>query len=322
MKKPSNFLAKVDLSSVALEDWKVKRMYLQGYRFVGRHSAIKVCEWSKKALRECRFCYKQQFYGIDSHRCIQMSPVAFFCDYNCLHCWRSLSFNLPDPNFKWDSPQEIFDGCIKQHVKFLQGFWGKGEETLNKKNMQEAENPKHFAISLSGEPTLYPYLPELIDLIKSKGMTAYLVTNGAHPEMIKKLLKHQPTNLYVTLHAPNEQLFKKECAPLINDGWLRLLKTLSLLKEFDCNTVIRLTLSKASNMQNPEEYAKIIEQAKPKFVEVKSYMAIGGAREKMGYKTMPLFTEILDFAKQIEKNSTYKISDSKEDSRVVLLKRK
>ena len=81
-------------------------------------------------------------------------------------------------------------------------------------------------------------------------------------------------------------------------------------------------LSKASNMTNPEEYAKIIEEAKPKFVEVKSYMAVGGAREKMGYKTMPLFPEILDFAKQIEKNCNYKISDSKEDSRVVLLKRK
>ena len=75
-------------------------------------------------------------------------------------------------------------------------------------------------------------------------------------------------------------------------------------------------------MINSEEYAKIIEEAKPKFVEVKSYMAVGGAREKMGYKAMPLFSEILSFAKEIEKNSSYKIVDKKEDSRVVLLKRK
>jgi wyosine [tRNA(Phe)-imidazoG37] synthetase (radical SAM superfamily) len=41
----------------------------------------------------------------------------------------------------------------------------------------------------------------------------------------------------------------------------------------------------------------------------------------MPYSAMPLFEEIIAFAREIEKNSSYKITDAKEDSRVVLMKR-
>jgi len=320
MKPPKKFPCQVNLSKVAVPEWKAKRMYLQGYRFVGKHSAIKICEWTKKAIRNKNFCYKQKFYGIQSHRCIQMSPVAFFCDFNCMHCWRSLSFILPPEKFEWDSPELIFRGCISEFKKAIAGF--KGNKNIKKETYLEANSPMHFAISLSGEPTLYPYLPELIDLIKSEGKTAFLVSNGAHPEMIKKLINHQPTFLYITLPAPNEEIFRKECNPIINDGWKRLNKSLSLLKEFSCNTVIRLTLSKSSNMLLPEKYAEIIENVKPSFVEVKAYMAVGGARAKMPYESMPSHDEIISFAKEIEENSSYRIINQKSDSRVVLLARK
>jgi tRNA wybutosine-synthesizing protein 1 len=320
MRKLKNFIAQIDLSYVDLDKWKAERMYAQGYRFVGKHSAVKVCEWAKKSIRSCANCYKQQFYGINSHQCVQMSPAAFFCDLNCLHCWRSLNFTLPRKNFVWDSPELIVDGCIKEHIKYIQGFGGR-KIKIKSKTMKEAKQPKHFAISLSGEPTLYPYLPEMIDIIKQRKMTAFLVTNGAHPEMIEKLLDHQPTNLYVTLAAPDKSLFKKECCPMISDGWERLQKSLSLLKKFECNTVIRLTLNRNNNMLFPKQYAKIIELAQPKFVEVKGYVAVGGAREKMGVPSMPYHKEIVEFAKDIEKNSKYKIIDEKPDSRVVLLKK-
>lgn len=318
MKPVSKFKAKIDLSNVALPKWKAERMYSQGYRFVGKHSAIKVCTWTKKCIRGQSCCYKNQFYGINSHQCVQMTPVAFFCDFNCLHCWRSLNFTLPPKNFVWDLPEKIIEGCIKEHVKFLQGFFG---NKAHLEKMKEAIKPKHFAISLSGEPTLYPYLPEMIDLLRKKGMTSFLVTNGAHPDKVKILLKHQPTNLYVTLAAPNKEIFKKECCPIIKDGWKKLNETLSLLKEFDCNTVIRLTLSKKTNMFYPEQYAKIIKSAQPKYVEVKGYMAVGGARAKMGVEAMPSFEEILDFAGKISKLTNYPITDSNSSSNVALLKK-
>jgi len=319
MKPLEKFKAKTDLSNVLVKRWIAERMYSQGYRFVGKHSAIKICEWTRKGIRGTNHCYKQKFYNIKSHRCVQMSPAAFFCDFNCLHCWRSLNFTTPKKDLPWDSPKSIFESCISEQKKIIQGF--KGLKNPIKSRIEEAEKPTHFAISLSGEPTLYPYLPELIKLIKSKGMTAFLVTNGAHPEIIQKLIKNQPTNLYVSLHAPDKQTYKKQCKPLINNEWKRLNQTLSLLKQFSCNTVIRLTLSKETNMHSPEKYSAIIEKYRPTFVECKGYVAAGGARIKMGTKAMPSFAEMFSFAKEIEKNTSYKIINTEKVSNVILLSR-
>ena len=72
---------------------------------------------------------------------------------------------------------------------------------------------------------------------------------------------------------------------------------------------------------NPEEYAELIEKASPDFVEAKAFMPVGGAQERLPYESMPRHSEIKDFAKQLEKNSSYKIKNEKEDSRVVLLTR-
>lgn len=319
MRPLKEFKAVVDLSEVGVEKWIAERMYAQGYRFVGKHSAIKICEWTKKGIRGKDSCYKNKFYGINSHRCVQMSPAAIFCDFNCLHCWRSLNFRLPEKDFGWDSPEEIYEGCLKAQKEIVQGFKGKGNERIDKRKLGEAEEPMHFAISLSGEPTLYPYLPEFIDLLKEKGKTAFLVTNGAHPEMIKKLIKHQPTNLYVTLPGPDEETFEEECCSKIPDGWEKINETLNLLKEFSCRTVIRLTLNKNTNMHSPEKYAKIIEKYQPSFVECKGYMALGGAREKIGMAAMPWHDGLKKFAEEIAKNCSYRAVDEKKNSCVVLM---
>jgi tRNA wybutosine-synthesizing protein 1 len=286
-----------------------------GYRFVGRHSAIKICEWTREAIRGKNFCYKQKFYGIKTHRCLQMSPSVFSCTHNCLYCWRTLKFKKVFKG-KIDKPEEILDNAIKEQKKILQGFWG---AKCDKAKLREAEKPNQVAISLIGEPCLYPKLPEFIDLIKSRNMTAFLVSNGTIPEMIEKLINHQPTNMYITLPAPNEKIYRKTCNPLIKDGWQRILKSLSLLKAFD-RSVIRLTLAKNLNMTNPEEYAKLIEKASPTYLEAKAFMPVGGALERLPYESMPRHKEIKAFAKEIQKHSSYKIKNEKEDSRVVLLK--
>jgi len=321
MKPINDFKADVDLSNVAVPKWIAEVMYKQGYRFVGGHSAIKICEWTRKCIRCKGNCYKQKFYGIDSHRCVQMSPAVMFCDFNCVHCWRSLDFRLPESDFKWDTPEKIYEGCIEAQRKVIQGFRGVGHEEEHEGNLSEAEEPMHFAISLSGEPCLYPHLPEFIELLKKKGKSAFLVTNGAHPEMIERLLpeKYQPTNLYLTLPGPDENTFEDECGSKILGGWDKIHETLALLRRFSCRTVVRLTLSKKTNMHSPEKYAEIVDEYGPDFVECKGYMAIGGAREKMGPEAMPWHDNLREFAREIEKYSSYSIKDEKEDSCVVLL---
>jgi tRNA wybutosine-synthesizing protein 1 len=287
----------------------------KGYRFVGfnKHSAVKICEWTRHAIRGKNICYKQKFYGIQSHRCLQMSPAAFVCNHKCLFCWRSTPF-LTKWSEKADEPDEILDESIEAQRKILQGFWG---STSDKKKLREATNPNQVAISLVGEPCFYPKLPEFIDEVLSRKMTAFLVTNGTLPQMVKKLIGHQPTNMYITLPAPNEKIYKKTCLPAGN-YWKKIMKSLSMLKEFD-KSVIRLTLVKGLNFVNPEQYAKIIEKASPNYLEVKSYMNVGGSREKLDYSQMPLHNEIKAFAQQIAENSSYAIKDEKSDSRVVLM---
>ena len=296
----------------------LERLEKMGYRFVGKnkHAAVKICLWTREAIRGKGVCYKQKFYDIKTHRCLQIAPGVEFCNHSCLFCWRDINFTKKDWSGPVDEPEEILDEMIEQQRLLLMGF--KGFEGTDMEKFKESMEPNQVAISLAGEPCLYPKLPELIDLINSRNMTSFLVTNGTVPEMIKKLIEHPPYQLYVTLAAPNPEVYQKTCRPLIKDGWERIQKSLSLLNKFE-RSVIRLTLVKNINMVDPEQYAEIIEKTKPKFVELKAYMAIGFSRERLGPDYMPTHEEIKQFAKEIEKHSSYKIVNEKEDSRVVLL---
>jgi tRNA wybutosine-synthesizing protein 1 len=293
-----------------------------GYRFFGknRHSAISICEWCRNSLREEGFCYKQKFYGIASNRCIQMSPAVFVCTENCLFCWRPTRFALPPKDQAWDSPEEILDGAIEEQKKILQGFAGNSKTTAKK--FYTAMRPKHVAISLSGEPMLYPHMGNFIDEIHSRKMTSFLVSNGTLPDRIKALIDNnqQPTQMYITLAAPDKETLTKTSLPMIDDAFERLMASLKMLSQFK-RSVIRMTVVRNLNFHSPEKYAKIIEMASPNFLEVKSFMAVGGATARLPYDSMLSHEEIMNFAAKIEKHSSYRIIDSKSDSRVALLTR-
>ena len=293
-----------------------KDLEKQGYRIVGNHSAIKICLYCKRCLRDEDICYKNKFYGINSHRCVQMSPVIDTCSLKCQWCWRDVDNTSKELKEKIDSPKEIIDGCIKAQKEILQGF--KGNKKTNIKFFEEAMNPKHFAISLTGEVTYYPLLPELINELDKRNITSFVVTNGTNPEMIKKLIKTPLTQLYITLPAPNEKVFKKVCKPLIKNAWNNIKESLSLLENFERAT-IRLTLVKEMNMLDPKGYAKLINSAKFKFLEVKAGMAVGYARYRLNYSQMPLTKDIREFSEELAKLCNLKIVDEKKESRVCLL---
>ena len=68
----------------------------QHYAIIGNHSGVKLCHWMRQSLIYGRECYKQSFYGIDSHRCLQMTPTVNHCNHMCLFCWRHQEFNEID----------------------------------------------------------------------------------------------------------------------------------------------------------------------------------------------------------------------------------
>ena len=294
----------------------------QHYGLVGKHSAVQICMWTKRSLKDEGFCYKQKFYGINCHKCCQMSPSISWCQHRCLFCWRAIENTLGEkmPRKEIDDPKTIIDGCIKEQRKLIAGFGG--NKKVNKKKLQEAQEPMHFAISLAGEPTLYPKISELIKELKKLGKTSFLVTNGECPNVLAKI--EPPTQLYVSLDAPNEKVYKIIDQPKIKNGWKNLMKTLDVIKKLKnkTRTVLRLTLVKNINMVDEIGYAKLIKKANPMFVECKAYMAVGFSRNRLGLNFMPLHEEVKDFAQKIGKLCKYKIVDEKKDSRVVLLMKK
>jgi tRNA wybutosine-synthesizing protein 1 len=215
-----------------------------------------------------------------------------------------------------DDPKFIVDGLIAQQRRLLMGF--KGSETADQEKFEEAMDPNMAAISLAGEPTLYPDLGDFIGELKRRDFTTFLVTNGTRPDALKNL-STLPYQLYVSIDAPNEQLYKKVDRPQIDSGWASLKETLALLPSLSPRTVLRLTLMRGTLLE-PKQYSELIKLAAPDFVECKAYMHVGFSRKRLQITDMPLHSEIVDFSKQISEFSGYEIADQKQDSRVVLLK--
>jgi len=301
-----------------LSDQAIESLEKKGYRFVGskRHTAAKVCHWTKKSIMDDGVCYKEKFYGIKSHRCLQMSPSIAFCHHKCLFCWRDISITSTTWEEEFDDPGEIIDECIKAQRKLLVGFFG--NPNANSQKISEAQDPTNAAISLAGEPLLYPSINQLLDEYKKRNFTTFLVSNGLSPDKLGSL-DPEPTQLYLSLDAPNIETYKKLCDPQIKDGWEKLNHSLDLLSSFNCRTVIRMTSVAGYNMTHPEEYARIIKRSNPDFVEIKAYMYVGSSRDRLKFENMPRSNDLKSFAQEIASLCGRKIVDESPESRVVLL---
>ena len=282
-----------------------------GYHLAGTHSAVKTCLWLNKSIRSEGACYKSKFYGMASHRCIQMTPTLV-CNHRCLHCWRAVEVPVEAPPV-WDSPEEIVKKISIEHRRLISGYGGSG--FMDKTRWKEAFSPKHVAISLSGEPTIYPYLPELIEEFHKNDMTTFVVTNGTNPEMVEKI---RPTQLYISLNAPDELIYERACSPLWK-SWESIRRSLEILKRSRTRTAVRITLTKDVNMVDPQGYAHLIKLAEPDYVELKAYMHLGFSRKRLSEGNMPSHDEVLDFSRKVAQALDYRVADDSRGSRVVLL---
>lgn len=297
----------------------VQKLRKQKYRVFGEHghSAAKICSWTKKSIKGQGVCYKQKFYGIDCHRCLQMTP-NIYCQQRCVFCWREYGPSADQMPRQWDEPKAIYEESLAAQRKLLSGLGGIPDE-IDAKKFKEAQTPNQVAISLTGEPAIYPYLPELIETYKKHGFSTFLVSNGLLPGVIEDA---NPSNLYISLDAPTEDVHLKVNRPSVKRSWQEIRRSLSLLKEKKNNTVVRITQIKGWNDIRPDLYAKILDESAPTYVEVKAYMFIGGSRQRMTIDNMPRHDEVKAFANEIVKNSSlYKYKDEQPESRVVLLER-
>ncbi len=286
----------------------------QQYRLVGNHGAVKLCHWMSQSLLKDRNCYKQDFYGIESHRCLQMTPVVDKCTQKCLFCWRVQGFE--SDKCEWNDPERVMDSLLEEQRSLVSGY--RGDPRCSEEMWGESLEPRHVAISLAGEPTLYPHLGDLIGECHDRGMTTFLVTNGTNPRALEEL-DPLPTQLYVTVAAPNKEVYRRVCAPLIDDGWEKLMETLELLPSLDTRTVVRHTLVQGLNLGWEDQYSKIDEKADPQFIEPKGYVFVGSSRNRLSLSNMPSHQTVSEFSKRIAARLGLDILNEKSDSRVTLI---
>lgn len=303
---------------MSLTKKQVEKLESSGYRFVGshNHAAAKICHWTKQSILDKGVCYKEKFYGIESHRCLQMAPAVPNCQQKCEFCWRDLSYTQTQWEGEYDDPKTIIDEAVKAQNNLLCGFFG--NDKANKEKLEESKTPTNAAISLAGEPMLYPEIDELIAEFNRRNFTTFVVSNGQCVDKLKNL-ENEPYQLYLSLDAPTKKIYNDVCQPQISEGWDNLNQSLDTLASFNSRTCIRTTCVKGRNMTNPEKYAELIKKAIPDFVEIKAYMCVGSSRHRLTPDNMPTFDEVKSFAQKIGENCGKKIVNESEVSRVVLL---
>src|ERR671916_3061901 len=231
---------------------------------VYNHSSVELCHWTKKSFAEEGNCYKHKFYGISTHQCMEMTPTAMNCENRCIYCWRPTEFydTLQMPEELVDEPDIIIEQLMAERKKLINGFYG--DPKNNKKKLDESLLPAHYAISLSGEPTMYPKLPGLIKYLYTLKATKsiFLVTNGQEPDMLYRLQDENalPTQIYLSANASNRNMFYKINGPRHKDAWERWLKSLQFISEAKTRTVLRVTLIRNFNddEKHYSEFAKLM----------------------------------------------------------------
>ncbi|KAB5572751.1 hypothetical protein GE09DRAFT_1170789 [Coniochaeta sp. 2T2.1] len=274
----------------------------QGYQIVGSHSGVKICRWTKSALRGRGSCYKYSFYGINSHQCMETTP-SLSCSNKCVFCWRH-GTNPVGTSWRWvvDPPDLIFSGVKEGHYKKIKMM--RGVPGVRAERFAEAMRIRHCALSLVGEPIFYPHINEFLGMLHAERISSFLVCNAQHPDQLAAL--QHVTQLYVSIDASNRESLRKIDRPLHRDFWERFQRCLDILRErrFRQRTVFRLTLVKGFNIEDEAEgYADLVEKGLPCFIEVKGVTYCGTSTSSSAGLTMgnvPFYHEVCDFVKALD----------------------
>lgn len=272
----------------------------QGYKIIGSHSGVKLCRWTKSQLRGRGGCYKHSFYGIESHRCMETTP-SLACANKCVFCWRHHT-NPVGKSWQWkmDDPLDIVNSAIDLHTKMIRQM--KGVPGVKLERLTEGLSPKHCALSLVGEPIMYPEINSLVDELHRRRISTFLVTNAQFPDKIKML--KPVTQLYVSVDAATKDSLKAIDRPLFGDFWERFVDSLKALGEKQQRTVYRLTLVKGWNTEDIDAYSSLFAIGNPDFVEIKGVTYCGSsATSKLTMENVPWHSDVKAFSEALAQKS-------------------
>jgi len=269
----------------------------EGYKLIGTHSAVKLCRWTKHQLRGRGGCYKHTFYGITSYQCMEATP-SLACANKCVFCWRHHK-NPVGKEWRWktDDPYMIVDEAVRTHVQMIKET--KGIPGVKKDRWLEAHTVKHCALSLVGEPIMYPRIDEFLGELHRRQISTFLVTNGQHPKSIGSI--RPISQLYVSVDAPTPESLIAIDRPLFSDAWERLQESLSMLKDKGQRTVARLTVVKGWNSDEVSGYAKLVALGSVSLVEVKGVTFCGKSdASNLNMSNSPWHHEVVELVRTLK----------------------
>jgi len=202
----------------------------------------------------------------------------------------------------------LIESAIENHIKIIKSQ--KGVKGVIPERFTAAHTIKHCALSLVGEPILYPYINEFIDELHKRKISSFLVTNAQFPKQIETL--RPLTQLYLSIDAATKESLKKIDRPLFTDFWERFLDCIVLLKQKGQRTVFRLTLVKDYNMEELKNYAELIKLGCPDFIEVKGVTFCGDSdASDLTISNTPWHHEVYSFCQELTKYANEAVESEK-----------
>uniref|UniRef100_A0ABI7XJH8 Radical SAM core domain-containing protein n=1 Tax=Felis catus TaxID=9685 RepID=A0ABI7XJH8_FELCA len=232
----------------------------------------------------------------ESHRCMETTP-SLACANKCVFCWRHHT-NPVGTEWRWkmDQPEMILKEAIENHQNMIKQF--KGVPGVREDRFEEGMMVKHCALSLVGEPIMYPEINRFLKLLHECKISSFLVTNAQFPVEIRNL--KPVTQLYVSVDASTKDSLKKIDRPLFKDFWQRFLNSLKALAAKQQRTVYRLTLVKAWNVDELQAYAELVSLGNPDFIEVKGVTYCGeSSASSLTMANVPWHEEVVHFVREL-----------------------
>ena len=134
------------------------------------------------------------------------------------------------------------------------------------------------------------------------------------------------TQLYLSIDASTKDSLKAIDRPLFKDFWERFNACLRSLAEKRQRTVYRLTLVKAYNVDEVDNYAQLVAIGRPSFIEVKGVTFCGySGANPLTMSNVPFHREVVDFCNALSKHpllGEYEIACEHEHSCSVLIAHK
>jgi wyosine [tRNA(Phe)-imidazoG37] synthetase (radical SAM superfamily) len=181
---------------------------------------------------------------------VDLSPDKKRCNFDCIYC----ELDPAKPVESYDNPpnpEEIFEEIKKAINKFRFDV---------------------LTVTSNGEPTLYPYLSELMDLIKTLNYKTLILSNSStinRPEIQETLKKFDIVKL--SLDSADEKTFKKIDRPHKNVKLQEIIEGMKKFRKiYDKELIVEILVVKGIN-DKEEEFFKlndVLKEIKPDRVDI------------------------------------------------------